>query len=207
MCVMLVSPCLNRVTIRCFLCLLFMLLLHPNAIAEQTPGYRIELLIVQNIGNQPHREEAPNPALLAEAFLKSDRSRQGIQISSSSEVFGERLGPIHQKLIASADYQVLFSGYWNLRQSKGNSKPAWIDLETDNGRHFLTGRFRLVTGHLLFVDVQIVFPDPSVVSSSAKMLPPYLLNEIRRIRLDEIHYFDHPKLGVLLTVRRHPVRE
>jgi hypothetical protein len=32
----------------------------------------------------------------------------------------------------------------------------------------------------------------------------YLLDEQRRISLDEFHYFDHPKLGLLVAVYPYP---
>ena len=35
----------------------------------------------------------------------------------------------------------------------------------------------------------------------------YLLDEQRRIKLDEFHYFDHPKLGILVGVYSYPKEE
>ena len=207
MSVFLELSCLNRITIRYFLFFVFILLIHPNAIAEESPGYRVQLLIFQNAGDRPQREEAPYQALLTEALLNLDRNREGIEVSSSSGGLAGKLAAIYKKLNTSADYDVLFAGHWKLRQKKGTSKPAWVDLTTADGYRFLTGRFRLTAGHLLFANVDIVFHDPNVVSSSVRTLTPFLLNETRRIRLDEVHYFDHPKLGVILTVHRHPVTE
>ena len=205
MSVFLELSCLNRITIRYFLFFVFILLIHPNAIAEESPGYRVQLLIFQNAGDRPQREEAPYQALLTEALLNLDRNREGIEVSSSSGGLAGKLAAIYKKLNTSADYDVLFVGHWKLRQKKGNSKAAWVELTTADGYRFLTGRFHLTAGHLLFANVDIVFHDPNVVSSSVRTLTPFLLNETRRIRLDEVHYFDHPMLGVILTVHRHSV--
>ena len=35
----------------------------------------------------------------------------------------------------------------------------------------------------------------------------YLLDEQRRIKLDEFHYFDHPKVGLLVGVYKFPREE
>jgi hypothetical protein len=35
----------------------------------------------------------------------------------------------------------------------------------------------------------------------------YLLDEQRRIKLDEFHYFDHPKVGLLVGVYKYPKEE
>ena len=47
--------------------------------------------------------------------------------------------------------------------------------------------------------------DESESSDEVKIL--YLLDEQRRIKLDEFHYFDHPKVGLLVGVYKYPKEE
>ena len=57
---------------------------------------------------------------------------------------------------------------------------------------FADGFIRLRIGQLLNVDLDLYYFDGSIT---------HRLSESRRVRFDELHYFDHPNLGALVAVR------
>lgn len=73
----------------------------------------------------------------------------------------------------------------------------------------LSGDIRIFENRLLFVDVDVSneFSDGySGFSMAARGdRPPgkYTLREKRRVKLNELHYFDHPFFGILVRVSRH----
>ena len=45
--------------------------------------------------------------------------------------------------------------------------------------------------------------DPYARDAYAELPPKYVLEQTRRMRTGELHYFDHPAFGLLVTVRPH----
>lgn len=72
----------------------------------------------------------------------------------------------------------------------------------------VTGSIQVFENRLLFVDIDITnefpaeVPDFSEGSSLARPPGTYRLQEKRRVKLNEIHYFDHPFFGALIRVSR-----
>ena len=104
----------------------------------------------------------------------------------------------------SAKYLSLKESYSQLTQRKGY-KPllhtAWVQkvnknsygratkIRTPNG--LINGFFRLQRGHLIHMVTDMEYSRNQTV---------YRLNEKRRFKLNETHYFDHPKFGILARV-------
>jgi hypothetical protein len=65
----------------------------------------------------------------------------------------------------------------------------------------LDGGISLHRGRFLHVNLDLT------LNSSTGLGEPFKLVEQRRLRSGEIHYFDHPALGIVLTVRPEPVPE
>ncbi|MBI1732482.1 MAG: hypothetical protein HYR49_06900 [Gammaproteobacteria bacterium] len=72
----------------------------------------------------------------------------------------------------------------------------------------LQGNVRLRVTRFLHVDMDIAYlPEPDVAAGTAApdgapVSEPVRLQESRKIKLNEVHYFDHPLFGVLLQVSR-----
>ena len=76
------------------------------------------------------------------------------------------------------------------------------------------GTVRIRSSMFLYVDIDLVYfkkPEISVaedqleimgVLTQANSADYFRLNESRRIKLNEFHYFDHPSFGVIIQVRR-----
>jgi hypothetical protein len=89
----------------------------------------------------------------------------------------------------------------------------------------LAGTVRIYGGHYLFADVDLKATLPGRAardgatgesfdqsddnrtgldySRANRDLVPYRISERRRIKLEEVHYFDHPYIGALVSVTRH----
>jgi len=71
----------------------------------------------------------------------------------------------------------------------------------------VTGNIQVYENRLLFVDIDISVEIPTEVpdfSQASSARPPgvYRIQEKRRVKLNELHYFDHPFFGALVRVSR-----
>jgi hypothetical protein len=80
---------------------------------------------------------------------------------------------------------------WRQTPGARNSR-SWRWLEA--GR--LSGLIRVTRGRYLHLDADLVFRD-------AATSVPHRIQVSRRFRSNELHYVDHPKLGILIQARRH----
>ncbi|MFC1681547.1 CsiV family protein, partial [Pseudomonadota bacterium] len=76
-------------------------------------------------------------------------------------------------------------------------------------RAMLSGNIEIFESQLLFVDVDVTneFPDEysGYATPARQDRPPgkYSMREKRRVKLNELHYFDHPFFGLLFRVSRY----
>ena len=84
----------------------------------------------------------------------------------------------------SESYRVLNYYSWG-QESLPFSEAAAVELTEPN----LTGWIKIYANHLLYINLDLDYQG-------------YRMNEKRRIKLDEKHFFDHPKFGVLAQVSR-----
>ena len=89
----------------------------------------------------------------------------------------------------SASYQVLNYYSWG-QESLPVGEAAAVEFTEPN----LTGWIKVYANNLLYINLDLDYEG-------------YRLNEKRRIKLDEKHFFDHPKFGVLTQVSRLEVEE
>jgi len=92
-------------------------------------------------------------------------------------------------------YHVLLHGFWQQSaEAKADTKP--VRLATADGT--LDGLFRFYLSRFLHVDVDLQLREQGATPDA----PPLLLRmrEHRRIRTQDVHYFDHPRFGMLLRI-------
>ena len=131
----------------------------------------------------------------------------------------------YNRINASSEYNVLFYGAWR-QTGLDKSKAFEININklksrhTDNSENTLTGTFKLVLARYLHIynklnyqrkiaaDSEITNTDPAAdeeqteVFSNA-LIPNnglYPLNSHRRMRSKELHYIDHPLVGILIQI-------
>lgn len=74
---------------------------------------------------------------------------------------------------------------------RGRNSKAWYDI--GSGR--LSGLVRVTRGRFLHIDADLYLRDADTAQPLRAML-------YRRMRSDELHYLDHPKLGIVIRADR-----
>ena len=140
--------------------------------------YKVEVLIFENLQQQ--------------TALESYQYQQIEDISSKAELWSIEPSMLLnevERLKASEDYQLLYYYSW-AQQSLPVSESAAMNVLEE----FMHGWIKIYAGHLLFINLDLDYKG-------------YRLTEKRRIKLNEKHFFDHPKFGVLIQVSRHEAEE
>jgi hypothetical protein len=194
-----------------------LLLLPATAFAER---YRVDLIVFLDRGG--YSTEAPRayrlPDLSRALELNSPAlTRAGIQLLDEAS-FG--LNTEWQKLRTSRRYQPLI-------------KLAWLQSDPPTDRTFplhirggiplpipqqapmpprpttnvptlapmsLDGTIALRLSRYLYLDADLAYTQPAADGN----LSSYRLKEVRRLRRDELHYMDSPRLGIVTRVQKAP---
>ena len=185
---------------------LFMLVCVPVPAVD---FYDVEILVFRQFENQGDDEELDVPNI---RHLELNLELQGL-IDRTSTIPLEPaiegyLSQPAQRIGNSRNYEILFHGRWSQTTSDRKTAPyIRIDLPEVDRNHTLTGVLRLFSTDLLYVDTFILYrpaeqQTTSQISESSgrNTQPYYFLKERRRVKFREVHFLDHPKFGVLLTV-------
>lgn len=104
-------------------------------------------------------------------------------------------GYISEEKLRSHNYPVLAHVSWNQAAQPQSAALPRIISGLDAAGDSLTGDIKFFDRHYLFIDVELQLTDPETRQR-------YTIKEKRRVRPDEMHYFDHPKFGVILYLKR-----
>ena len=170
------------------------------AVAE-APIYDVEVVIFSNQNSGDDGERWPTS-------IRDDPGAQGFvaegQISERPES-SYQLGGIAYGLKQSRGYSVLLHTAW--RQPAYDSRNAIgyaVDTSVQNGSKRLSGRIDLVRERYLHLDVDLLLSSAYAtlsVSDDVTGSPVYELRERRRIKKSgTVHYFDHPRFGMVAIV-------
>lgn len=119
------------------------------------------------------------------------------RLSSAGASGGASLLPASAKSLGPAAYTLKKKGmvihdHLAWRQStRGRNSNTWYWI--GDGR--LSGLIRMTQGRYLHLDTDLVLRD-GVTSQ------PYRIKLHRRMRSNELHYVDHPRLGILIRAKR-----
>ena len=171
--------------------------------------YDVEVLVFQQLDSQGDDEELEVPNI---RHLQLNLELQGL-LDRTSTIFLEPaiegyLSHPTQRIGNNRDYEILFHGRWSQTTSDRKSAPfIRIDLPAIGRSHALTGVLRLFSTDLLYVDTFLRYrpaeqqtANQASGSAGRNTQPYYFLKERRRVKFREVHFLDHPKFGVLLTV-------
>ncbi|MEE8389055.1 MAG: CsiV family protein [Acidiferrobacterales bacterium] len=163
--------------------------------------YEIEVMVFQNIqneleGNELWINERINPELVDIDKAVEIRSAP----SEESDLTNARA-----VLDADGNYRLLTHKQW-VQNADPQSDARLIRLTTENGE--LDGTIKFFVSRFLHVDLNLIFQQK--ISNSFFLAGntddlqriAYQLRERRRIRSNEVQYFDHPKFGVLVLVKQ-----
>ena len=188
---------------RCFFtCLLLTFLWGPATWAALPPIYDVELIIFINKypNDDGEQWDTPDPeAIKPSGFFPEDHFTELATALYTIE-------NISYALERSGRYSVLFHRAWRqLAYDKAHAVAYPIHSLAENGRDSVEGVIKLVRERFLHldVDVQLMSATKSRVvlySDSPDSQPVFELIETRRIKSNVLHYFDHPRFGMIAKV-------
>jgi hypothetical protein len=104
---------------------------------------------------------------------------------------GYKLAGSAAQLEKDGQYRVLFHQRWSQTvDTKGGVKARRITGGTE-----LDGLVKVYLSRYLHADVQLMLKDGPATGAVV-----HRIDEQRRVKSQEVHYYDHPRFGVLLTV-------
>jgi len=162
-------------------------------------------------------EFAENAEITSEAIYRSFREFENdLRLSSFSPISdNRRLNSVVNRL-KNEDYRVIEHFVWHQPASALNStEKLLVQFGNFKTRQFreVEGTINLQLGRYLHLDIdlwKILTEPPNFTADNYSFHSPifyYRMHESRRLRLGEMHYFDHPKFGLLVQVRRVSIPE
>jgi hypothetical protein len=103
---------------------------------------------------------------------------------------------IYSSLAANYAYQPMWYKSWV--QSFASHRTSGAMSITQGDGDLLNGFIRVQRGHYVQLLLDLEY-SPGGSNEESQVI--YRINEKRRVKLNEIHYFDHPRFGVIATVR------
>jgi hypothetical protein len=177
--------------------------------------YQVEMVVFEHLipdtsGELWNTGNVPDYSNAIELVTDPDGSNAFKTLPSSRH----NLGGVNNVLKLSSGYRPVHHVAW---QQPELTKSRAIKVHIKNPEAKINGTVNLRGGHLLHLDLDIsYFIDlftESVTSFTEEdseevvMSGTYAqMKETRRIKLNELHYFDHPLFGVLMRVTRIEVK-
>jgi hypothetical protein len=173
-----------------------------QAVVAAPPIYDVEIIIFRNNANSDAGEKWTTPASgdLSQARVFSQN--EFTELSPSLY----QLGDIRGGLRNSSGYTVLFHRAWRqVGYDAAHAIPYPINSLAENGRDSLEGSVTLIREHYLHLDVDLLLMTgsraaPTQYADGPGSTPAFHLQEKRRMRSRELHYFDHPRFGMIAVV-------
>lgn len=159
----------------------------PAAPTASTTLYDIEVLVFEN--NQPGLEggEAWKETLKESGDIGQAAIPEGAPAPDST------LSQAAKTLERGGQHRVLVHKHW---QQNADAKSATVPLRLQSPNNELDGTLRFYFNRSLHVELNLALKD----LRAADGVTAFQLNEHRRVRPQEIHYFDHPRIGALVRV-------
>jgi len=189
----------NRNNSRAWRCLpvLLLLLAVPGARAE-TDLYDVEVIIFSNDSPRTDAELMDRPG------TDAAQARGSFSPDAFTELPGDafRLNSIRSALAGSRRYRVLSHRAWRqLAYDRAHAVAYPVHVAAARGRDGVTGTITLLKERYLHlvVDLRLTAAD-GTASAPDQDGTGSRLAEKRRIRSNELHYFDNPRFGVIARV-------
>ncbi len=173
-------------------------LLATQAVCAAPQMYDVEVIIFSapSSGSEPERLDQPDADA---APARGGAAPANAFTELPSGAYG--LNNIRGGLSASG-YRVLFHRAWRqMANDRANAVDYPVHVLADNGRDSVDGRITLVKERYLHLDIDLLLKtargNPSALYADGS---GFRLSETRRIRSNELHYFDHPRFGMIARV-------
>lgn len=192
----------------------------PTTIKESLKQYDVEIILFEDshsryINSQTWAQETKTEdASIIEPRLKTEDVKAEVISNASEETYSD-IPPVilkseFKRINISKEYNVLFYGSW--RQAGLDKKKAFsINIEKLKNLHkstsgnTITGNLKLVLARYLHIygelDYQINNSDTDSTTEDAVVENKNFPMSIhRRMRSKELHYIDHPLVGILIQI-------
>jgi len=173
-------------------------------VQAQAPAiYDVEIIVFLNLHPDDAGEQWPAPAMpREEAFESAFPPGEFTELTYSFY----QLKGITESLQNSRNYKVLLHRAWRqLAYDRKNAVPYPLESVAGDDRDSIAGSVKLVRERFLHLDVDVLLMsnqggNRAGGTQAAPPVPTFALQEVRRIRSNELHYFDHPYLGMIAQV-------
>lgn len=161
--------------------------------------YQVEMIVFENLdvpnGGETFNHDPGMPNLDKGVFLKSSGEGEGLVPYQALPLSRSKMGGVYGALRSSAEYRPIMHVNWQ-QPSVGRPHVKFVRINRTgvNAEELVDGIVRIRASHLLHADL-----DLALFTGAANH---YRLTQTRKIKLKEVHYFDHPKFGVILLVNR-----
>lgn len=178
---------------RYWLSLLSLLAGTVSAAAPTTPGtYEIEVLVFENRLPDLDGGEQWGTGRATTAQEAADA------VNLATTPAGSDLAGIAAALQNDGRYRLLTHRRW-VQAADNKAASNAVVLQTDNRE--IDGHVRFYMSRFLHVELNVAFqPQVAALGGTEAVPAPYRLAEQRRIKSQELNYFDHPKFGALVRV-------
>ena len=201
--------------------------------AEQPDRYAVELIVFRHVDQSRNTPETNAPRRLVFSDLPSEPDAPQNSIEPGGNYGNDpinvrnaftpltrdqlKLTDTYQRLSQLDAYApILHTGWSQEARSTDEALPNRL-TSTRNGRSPLSGSVTLYKQRFLHLNIDLALsettandPVNSFVFSDRPQLPDAnatRLQESRRIRNEDVNYFDHPRIGVIVTVREIEVSD
>jgi len=186
--------------------------------------YDVEVIIFEDANARYiNSEDWTQDAILAAPVIETNEPSKDLIEPGSNETNTTSFKNIkpgilkkeYKRINNSKEYNVLFYGSW--RQTGLEEKKAFkINIKTLKNAHkkatsknTITGYFRLVLARYLHIYSELEYQRNTVTDVAAEPAgshrnETYSINNHRRMRSKELHYIDHPLVGMLIQI--NPVK-
>ncbi len=201
-------------------------LLLPPAGGEEAPGaapmYAVEIIVFEYLDqdrNSPEATAPVEPVAAASAgsevplaarpgFLLLEPHPQPDFLPLAADDY--RLGAIYERLTRLDAYRpLLHTGWIQPARPRELSEPIVIGLHTPKVPG-LGGQLLLSKERFVHLQVELQYQPPGTEDwqlAGSSGIHPAVIHESRRLRAAPLEYFDHPRFGVLASVRELPASE
>lgn len=164
--------------------------------AAEPSAYDVEIIIFSHKASGDHGEQWSVP-------VKDNASPGFFPDNEFTELDGSvyQLNDLSYGLRHSRGYAVLFHKAWRqVAYDRNRAAPYPVHSSTSDGRYNIEGAVKLVRERYLHLDVDLLMSAPGSYETQPASAPAFQLREKRRIKSNVVHYFDHPRFGMIANV-------
>ncbi len=175
--------------------------------AAAARGYQIELIVFER---QPHQETSEHWDFASQRVAERLQRMQSLMRQSADHETSAQLIRLAatQTRLDQSGHRILSAARWRQPSQPYPAAPIIALPPAAADDAFAAGFARVYATSLIHVDLNLQFSPPRLRPSSA---PPhaaasaaeaeqahYFISEKRRLKFNQIHYFDHPLYGAIL---------